>query len=107
MASAVTRTDTSASWVDRLEAAEVPCGPIYAMDEVFADPQVRHLGMAQPVQHPKLGRTEIVGQAIRLSRTPAELHSATAELGEHTDAVLGELGYDAGQVAALRAAKVV
>ena len=104
---AVTRTESSATWVARLEAAEVPCGPIYAMDEVFADPQVKHLGMAQPVEHPTLGRVDIVGQAIKLSRTPAKLETATAGLGEHTDAVLAELGYDTAAVASLRERKVV
>jgi crotonobetainyl-CoA:carnitine CoA-transferase CaiB-like acyl-CoA transferase len=103
----VTRTDSSAAWVDRLNAAEVPCGPIYAMNEVFADPQVKHLGMAQAVEHPTLGRTELVGQAIKLSRTPAKLETATPAFGEHTDEVLGELGYDASKISDLRARKVV
>jgi formyl-CoA transferase len=103
----VTRTDSSAAWVDRLNAAEVPCGPIYAMNEVFADPQVKHLGMAQAVEHPTLGRTELVGQAIKLSRTPAKLETATPAFGEHTDEVLGELGYDAAKISDLRARKVV
>ncbi len=104
---AVTRTNSSAAWVERLEAAEVPCGPIYAMDEVFADPQVKHLGMAQAVTHPTLGEVQIVGQAIKLSRTPAKLETATAGLGEHTDAVLGELGYDPASIADLRDRKVI
>ncbi len=103
----VTRTDSSAAWVERLNAAEVPCGPIYDLREVFADVQVKHLGMAQAVEHPTLGRTELVGQAIKLSRTPAKLETATPDPGEHTDAVLGELGYDAGQIAELREKKVV
>jgi formyl-CoA transferase len=105
--SEVTRTDSSANWVARLNEAEVPCGPIYAMDQVFADPQVKHLGVAQAVEHPELGRIDLVGQASRLSRTPAKLETATAALGEHTDAVLGELGYDAGQIAGLRERGVV
>ena len=104
---AVTRTDSSANWVERLNAAEVPCGPIYSMDEVFADPQVKHLGVAQAVDHPELGRVELVGQAARLSRTPARLDTATPGLSEHTDAVLGELGYGAADIAALRERGVV
>ncbi len=103
----VTRTDTSAAWVERLNEAEVPCGPIYAMDEVFADPQVKHLGMAQAVQHPELGRIEIVGQAVKLSRTPAELKTATPAAGEHTGSVLEALGYDAATVADFRERGVV
>ncbi len=100
---AVTRTRRSADWVDALAAAEVPCGPVYAMDQVFADPQVRHLGMAPTVRHPELGEVALVGQAIKLSRTPARLLTATAGLGEHTDEVLQELGYSAQEVAAMRA----
>ena len=100
---AVTRTRGSAGWVEALEAAGVPCGPVYSMDQVFADPQVRHLGMAPKVQHPELGEVALVGQAIKLSRTPAELRTATAALGQHTDEVLRELGYSDGEVAAMRA----
>ncbi|MGI4939243.1 MAG: CaiB/BaiF CoA transferase family protein [Janthinobacterium lividum] len=99
----VTRTRSSAGWVEALEAAGVPCGPVYSMDQVFADPQVRHLGMASKVQHPKLGEVALVGQAIKLSRTPAELRTATAGLGQHTEDVLQELGYSAGEIAAMRA----
>ncbi len=104
---AVTRTRSSADWVEALNAAEVPCGPIYAMDQVFADPQVQHLQMAPTVRHPQLGEIALVGQAVKLSRTPAELVSATPGLSEHTDAVLAELGYSAEQIAAMRAEGVV
>ncbi len=104
---AVVRTESSAHWVERLNAAEVPCGPIYSMDEVFADPQVQHLGMAQAVEHPELGRIELVGQAIKLSRTPAKLETATPGQGEHTDAILAELGYGAEEVAGFRRDGVV
>jgi len=99
---AVTRTATAAAWVERLNAAEVPCGPIYKMDEVFADPQVKHLGMAQPVQHKTMGQIEIVNQAIKLSRTPAKLETAIGEPGEDNDAILHELGYGDAAIAAMR-----
>ena len=76
-----TRTQPSAAWVDALNQAGVPCGPIYAIDEMFDDPQVRHLGIAHPVEHPILGETNIVSQAARLSRTPFNVHAPTPELG--------------------------
>ncbi len=104
---AVTRTQTSAHWVETLNQAEVPCGPIYVMNEVFADPQVQHLGMAPTVRHPELGELALVGQAIKLSRTPAELATATPALGEHTDAVLAELGYAPDEIVALHTEGVV
>jgi formyl-CoA transferase len=104
---AITRTKTSTAWIDLLNGASVPCGPIYKMDEVFADPQVRHLNIARRVAHKTLGEVEVIGQAVELSRTKWEIRSATPEQGEHTDAILGELGYDAAAIARLRAAKVV
>ncbi len=105
--SEITRTRTSDEWVELMNDAGVPCGPIYTMDQVFADPQVRHLGIATPVQHPELGEIELVGQPITLSRTPVRMRSATPAQGEHTDAVLGELGYDGEAIAALRAQKAI
>ena len=102
-----TRTKPSAAWVDALNEAGVPCGPIYAIDEMFDDPQVRHLGMAEPVEHPILGQTHIVSQATRLSRTPFTVHAATPELGAHTDEILDALGYDAAAIEALRGRGVV
>ena len=74
---------------------------------MFDDPQVRHLGMAHPVEHPTLGATRIVSQATRLSRTPFTVHAATPELGAHTDEILGALGYDAAAIEALRGRGVV
>jgi formyl-CoA transferase len=77
------------------------------MDEVFADPQVRHLGMAAPIRHPSLGDTEIVNQPIKLSRTPNSMQRPTPDAGEHTAEVLREMGYDEAAIADLRARKVV
>jgi len=104
---AVTCGRTSAEWIEALNKAGVPSGPIYGMDEVFADPQVRHLGITRRMPHPVLGEVELVGQPIELSRTPWEIRSVTPEQGEHTDAVLRELGYDAAAIADLRARGVV
>ena len=104
---AITRTRTSAQWIAAFNEAGVPAGYIYAIDEVFEDPQVKHLGMAAPAKHPKLGDIELVAQPIKLSDAPFEVRSATPELGEHTDEVLAEAGYDAEQVAALRTAGAV
>ena len=98
---------TSADWLQRLEEFDVPAGPIYKMDEVFADPQVRHLGMAQAVDHPARGPIEVVGQPVVLERTPASIDAAAPDAGDHTDEVLCELGLSADEIAQLKAANVV
>ncbi|MFL6712389.1 MAG: CaiB/BaiF CoA transferase family protein [Sulfurifustis sp.] len=104
---AITMTRPTAEWVATLNEAGVPCGPIFTIDQVFADPQVRHLGIAQTVQHSKLGPIQIVGQPVRLSRTPSRVRSASPDKGEHTDEILRELGYDAAAIAELRAKKII
>ena len=104
---AITATRDSTDWIERFNKAGVPAGPIYSIDQVFADPQVKHLGIAQPVEHPSLGQIELVGQAVTLSRTPSRLKTASPEPGEHTDTILGELGYSAGDIAALRDRRAV
>jgi crotonobetainyl-CoA:carnitine CoA-transferase CaiB-like acyl-CoA transferase len=92
--SAITSTNTSQHWIELLNKAGCPCGPINSMDQVFDDPQVKHLKMAAPVDHPRMGPFNVVNQAIKMSRTPSSLRTATPEQGEHTDAILTDLGYD-------------
>jgi len=98
---------TTAQWVEALNAAGVPSGPIYTIDQVFADPQVRHIGAAASVKSRKLGEFRIVNQAVGLSRTPARIAMAPPEVGEHTEEIMAELGYDEAAVEALRQKKVV
>jgi crotonobetainyl-CoA:carnitine CoA-transferase CaiB-like acyl-CoA transferase len=98
---------TSAEWMRSLADAGVPAGPIYRMDEVFADPQVRHLGMAVPCRHPTRGDIAVVGQPVKLSRTPAEIRTPTPDAGEHTAEILSELGFDGADIARLRACGAV
>ena len=102
-----TQKYTSEALIDLLNTAGVPCGPIYSVDQVFQDAQVKHLGMAQPVQHPELGDIELVGQPFTLSRHGSKLRTATPPRGEHTAEVLGELGLSAEEIADLQARQVV
>ncbi len=104
---AITRTKTSAAWIALLNEASVPAGPIYNMQEMFEDEQVRHLNLTRKVAHPALGEVEVIGQPIELSRSKWDIRSPTPEAGEHTDAVLGELGYAEADIAEFRARKVV
>jgi crotonobetainyl-CoA:carnitine CoA-transferase CaiB-like acyl-CoA transferase len=104
---AITRTKTSAEWIEILNAAGVPCGPIYRMDQVFADRQVQHIGIAREIEHPTRGRQQLVGQAVELSRTPWALRQPTPEKGDNTDVVLSGLGYQSEDIARLRAEGVI
>ena len=104
----ITRTDTSAHWIEKINKAGVPCGPINTIDKTFAEPQVQHLGIARPVKHPKLGDIKVVGQPINLSDFPQPaVLKPTPDMGEHTDQVLAGLGYDKPAIEKLRAGGVV
>ncbi|HJS76120.1 MAG TPA: CoA transferase [Burkholderiales bacterium] len=98
---------TSAEWIEILNTASVPCGPIYSVDQVFSDPQVKHLAVATEVEHAKLGRFNVLAQPARLSRTPGKVVAPTPEVGEHTDEILKELNYNAAEIAKLRQGGVV
>jgi formyl-CoA transferase len=104
----ITKRRPSAYWVELMNEVGVPCGPVYTIDQTFADPQVQHLEMARPVDHPKLGAIKVVGQAINMTRTlePEKLRP-TPDLGQHTDQVLRELGYNDAAIADLRSREVV
>jgi len=96
------KTLSKAEVVRRLREANVPVGPINALDEVFADPVVRHLGLIAEVDHPTAGRVRAPGIPVRLSGTPPSVRRHPPELGEHTDEILSELGYAKEEIAALR-----
>ena len=107
--SSITKTKPSQYWVDLLNEVGVPCGPIYNVKQVFEDPQVKHLGMAVPMESAKLGTISVVAQPIMMERTqqPKKMRLPTPEMGEHTDEILAELGYDKDKIAALRSKSVI
>ena len=98
---------TSAEWIDALNRAGVPCGPIYRMDEMWADPQVEHLGMKRPTRHPRLGEVNVVRNAVNIEGVPSMPYTHTAERGEHTEEVLGEFGLTADEIDDMRTRNVI
>jgi formyl-CoA transferase len=101
-------TRTTGEWVAELNAAGVPAGPVNTIDQVFADPQVEHLGLATPVEHARLGTLSVIRNALTMTGVETStVRSASPDLGEHTDAVLAEVGLGAEEIAALRQAGVI
>jgi crotonobetainyl-CoA:carnitine CoA-transferase CaiB-like acyl-CoA transferase len=103
----LTEKKTSETWVREFNAAGVPCGPIYSIDQMFADAQVEHLKMAQDVPNPEGRHIRLVGQPMTLSRTPSGMVARPPEFGEQTDEVLAEFGFSAEEIGHLRQKKVI
>jgi formyl-CoA transferase len=97
----------SAEWFDIFNKIGVPCGPIYSIDRMFADPQVKHLGIAQNARRPDGSEQTFVGQPMSLSRTPSKIVATPPGQGEHTDEVLKEFGFAADEIEALHKARAV
>jgi formyl-CoA transferase len=93
--------------MDRFNEAGVPSGPINSIDQVFDDPQIKHLRVAQPLNSPALGPIEVVAQPVTLSDTPSTMRVAPPEPGEHTDEIMREFGYGAEEIAAFRQGGVI
>ena len=103
----VLKTRTRAEWVERLAKVGVPCGSVREISEVLADPQIVARHMIAEVDHPTVGRTRVIGSPLKLSATPPSVRTAPPTLGQHTETVLTELGYDRAAIANLRATAVI
>jgi crotonobetainyl-CoA:carnitine CoA-transferase CaiB-like acyl-CoA transferase len=104
---ALTEKKSTDMWVSELNAAGVPCGPIYSIDQVFEDEQVRHLGIAQDVPNAENRHIRLVGQPVTLSRTPSKMAARPPEYGEQSEEVLTEFGFSADEISKLRHANIV
>ena len=100
-------TESTKHWVDLFNKEGVPAGPIYTIDQTFADPQVQHLKMQKTVHSDEHGDIDLVAQPITLSRTPSTFAAAPPAYGEHTDEILGDLGMSAEEIQALRDRQVI
>ncbi len=98
---------TSAEWIDAFNKAGVPCGPIYKINEMFDDPQVKAIGMAQPVKHYALGDIKLVAQGVKLTRTPSEIRTAAPDRGAQSEEILSEFGYSDKEIASMRERGIV
>ena len=103
----LTEKKTSETWVREFNAAGVPCGPIYSIDQMFADAQVEHLKMAQDVPNAEGRHIRLVGQPFTLSRTPSKMVARPPEFGEQTEEVLAEFGFTSDEISSLRRNKIV
>ena len=105
--SEVTRTKPAAHWVELFEEAGVPCGPINTIDQVFADPQVQHLGIATPVSSEKRGTFNLVASPLNMEGLRKEIRSPTPEAGQHTEEILRSIGYSDAAMDAMRTKGII
>jgi crotonobetainyl-CoA:carnitine CoA-transferase CaiB-like acyl-CoA transferase len=101
------RAKSTREWFERMVEAGLPCGPVYSIKDTFADPQVEALRIKRPVAHPRLGEIDLVAQPCEITGFDREIRTATPDLGEHNDEVLGSLGYGAEEIEKLKAAGVI
>jgi crotonobetainyl-CoA:carnitine CoA-transferase CaiB-like acyl-CoA transferase len=94
-------------WLPRLDANEIPNAPINSIQEVFNDPQVKHMGIPKQIDHPKMGKSNLIGNPINLSDTPAQFFRPAPLLGEHTEEILTRLGYGSEAIEKLRTSGVI
>jgi crotonobetainyl-CoA:carnitine CoA-transferase CaiB-like acyl-CoA transferase len=94
--------NSSAHWVAKLEAAGLPCGPIYTIDQVFADPQVRHVQIQAAMEHPRTGKTPVIASPLTFNGSPKTIRRPTEINGAHTEEVLLDLGYTGEEIQAMR-----
>ena len=94
-------------WLARLDANSIPNAPINTIHEVFDNPQIKHLGIPKQIEHPKMGLSNLVGSPINMSGTPPKFFRAAPLLGENTEEILTQLGYDQAAIMELRTSKVI
>ena len=105
--SEITATKPANHWIELFEANGIPCGPIYSIDQVFADPQVKHLGMATKMNSPYVGETEVVASAINISGFSKAVRPHTPDPGEHGDEILKSVGYTDAELDDMRRKGVI
>ncbi|MEI7680276.1 MAG: CoA transferase [Betaproteobacteria bacterium] len=105
--SAVTKTQTGEYWTGKFDAAGIPAGPINTIDRVFNDPQVKHVGMAAPVDSPLFGKTHYVANPLNMTGSTRDIRMCAPEPGQHSDEVLAWLGMSTEEIATLRNNKVI
>ena len=101
------RAKTSHEWFEMMVEAGIPCGPVYNIRDVFADPQVETLRIKRAVTHPRLGELDLIAQPCEITGFDRSIRTATPDLGEHNDEILQSLGYDAETIEKLKARRII